>query len=203
MIQQLTEQDLINGLKQTDIQATVKKLYDSCFESIVAQVCTNGGNREDGADIFQEAVIVLIDKVRSGQFRGESSVKTFISAIARNLWLHELRTRSRRSQREIMYMKADATSLHIQRHAAADTDYKALEKIMQETGETCRKILTGFYYENKSMKELLSAFEYENEQVLRNRKSKCMKKLKSLLTGNTTLLNNLKSLFLYESGSQY
>lgn len=203
MIQQATESDLINGLKQADIQATVKNIYASFFESIVAQVCSNGGNREDGADIFQDTVIVLIDKVKTGQFRGESSVKTFMSAIARNLWLHELRTRSRRSNREILYMKKDEAPLQVVRYTAAATDYQALEKIMQQTGDTCRKILTGFYYENKSMKQLLQEFDYENDQVLRNRKSKCMKKLKELLTGNTTLLNNLKSLFLYESGTHY
>lgn len=70
--------------------------------------------------------------------------------------------------------------------------------MLNEIGETCKKLLIGFYYENKSMKELLNQFDYENEQVLRNRKSKCMKKLKELLTNNPDLLKNLKPLSLYE-----
>lgn len=48
------------------------------------------------------------------------------------------------------------------------------------------------------MKELLTEFKYENEQVLRNRKSRCMKKLKELIAANPGLLNTLKSHTVYE-----
>ncbi|MGZ5247996.1 MAG: hypothetical protein ACXWCR_12885, partial [Flavitalea sp.] len=71
-------------------------------------------------------------------------------------------------------------------------------KVLEQIGDQCKKILTGFYYEEKSMKELLVEFSYENEQVLRNRKSRCMKKLKNLIVANANLLNMLKSCLLYE-----
>lgn len=191
--------DLLTKLKQTDITEAVKQLYDHYFEGIVAQICANGGNREDGADVFQEAILALIEKVQSGQFRGESSIKTFLSAIARNIWLHELRTRGRRKKREGIYMhteeKEEAPAVSISFSRKDDGD---LMEVFSQIGDTCKKILTGFYYEDKSMKELLGLFNYQNEQVLRNKKSGCMKKLKELLINNTTLLNHLKSIHFYE-----
>jgi RNA polymerase sigma factor (sigma-70 family) len=190
----ITQHYILEELQQPDIEAPVRRLYENYFENVVAQVCVNGGNREDGADIFQDAVLVLINKVKTGQFRGESSIKTFLSAIARNLWLHELRTRSRRNNREVIYMNGEETSEEPLQRVFDKTGTNALKKIMEQVGETCKKILTGFYYENKSMKEMLTQFEYENEQVLRNRKSKCMKKLKELLSNDNDLLTKLKSL---------
>ena len=40
-----------------------------------------------------------------------------------------------------------------------------------------QSILNKFYYEDLSLKEILPFTDFENEQVLRNKKSKCMKAL--------------------------
>lgn len=194
----IVQQDLVAELKGADIEAPVRKLYDSFFEAVVAHVCVNGGNREDGADIFQEAVLVLIEKVKTGQFRGDSSIKTFLMAIARNLWLHELRTRSRRNNRELIYMNGEDKETGPREPLFEKANAGSLQELLDQVGDPCKRILTGFYYEDKSMRELLVEFQYENEQVLRNRKSRCMKKLKELLSANSDLSRTLNPLFLYE-----
>ena len=67
-------------------------------------------------------------------------------------------------------------------------------RLVGELGETCRKILLLFYYENRSMKEILDATEYENEQVVRNKKYKCLKQLEQMITENPILKQTLKNL---------
>ena len=142
--------------------------------------------------------MILIDKVKTGKFREESSLKTFLSGIARNLWLHESRPRSRRNQREANYT-ADFTEVEIADNSFSSLAYSnEIAKLMDQIGSPCKEILTGFYYEDKSMKELLTQFDYENEQVLRNRKSRCLKKLKEIIASNTQLLQTLKSSLFYE-----
>lgn len=194
----IVQQDILIELRQPEIEGPVRRLYDNYFEGVVAQVCMNGGNKDDGADIFQEAVLVLIEKVKTGQFRGDSSIKTFLAAIARNLWLHELRTRSRRNNREVIYMTGEDKNEEPETFFWDHENTNALIRLLEQVGDPCKKILTGFYYEEKTMKELLSEFSYENEQVLRNRKSRCMKKLKEILLTDEYLLKNLKPLSLYE-----
>ncbi len=194
-----TQNELLFELKQPDIEKPVRKLYEYYFEGTIAQICAAGGTREDGADIFQESVLVLVEKLKTGQFRGESSIKTFLSGIARNLWLFELRTRSRRKSREVLYMAGENTVQTAEESFFTKNNTADLVAVLGEIGDTCKKILTGFYYDDKSMKDMLADFDYENEQVLRNKKSKCMKKLKEFLQSNTTLLNNLKPISFYES----
>lgn len=192
------EQLLVSALRQLDIEVPVRQLYDQYFESILTQVSLSGGSREDGADIFQESVIVLIDKVKSGQFRGESSIRTFLSAIARNLWLTELRTRERRRKREELYSKGEELVTADENREPELISTGRLSALLLGIGEICKDILTGFYFQKKSMREMLEAFHYENEQVLRNKKSKCMKKLKELLLQSPELMENLKTQPLYE-----
>jgi DNA-directed RNA polymerase specialized sigma subunit len=66
--------------------------------------------------------------------------------------------------------------------------------IVDELGEMCKKILLMFYYENLSMKEILTNLEYENEQVVRNKKYKCLKQLEQMIEINPSLKKTLKNL---------
>ncbi len=188
---------IISQLKETDINKPVQFLYQNYYEGVLAMIKSKGGNEEDAADIFQETVLTLVDKIKNNQFRGESSVKTFMVSVARNLWLHELRTRGRRNKREVTYF-ADADvqeTIGDRQFCKVETD--TMKKIFDAVGDVCTQILTGYYYEELSMRQLLERFDFENEQVLRNRKSKCMKKLKEILSSNIQLLDQFKTLCLY------
>jgi RNA polymerase sigma factor (sigma-70 family) len=191
----ISDDEIISGLVGSDLSVAVNALYDMFYRDIVDFVQIKGGGEEDGADIFQEAIVILIDEIREGKFRGESKIKTFLYGIARNLWLVEFRTRERRKKREENYMYAEPV---IEEVKFPDKDSGALDILFNQIGDVCKKILIGFYYENKSMKLLLKDFDFKNEQVLRNRKNLCMKKMKNLLTSNQNLLKSLKSSYIYE-----
>jgi DNA-directed RNA polymerase specialized sigma subunit len=76
-------------------------------------------------------------------------------------------------------------------------DREAKQQVMglvTQLGETCKKILVMFYYENASIKDMLEVLDYENEQVVRNKKYKCMKQLEEIIAGNPALKQTLKTL---------
>jgi len=60
----------------------------------------------------------------------------------------------------------------------------AANLLLHELGESCRKILELFYFENLSMKEIVSQMHYENEQVVRNKKYKCLQQLTDKMKQN-------------------
>ena len=195
--------DLAQEFLQPDINRPVRYLYEHYFDDAATEIRLKGGTDEDAADIFQEAVLILIEKIKSGKFREESSIKTFLVAIARNLWLFEKRTRERRSTREKLFILHEADHSDFDDNDFHDRIFSkpntsSLQTIFQHVGEVCTKILVGFYYEKSSMKNLLTRFNFENEQVLRNRKARCMKKLKKLLTDKPDLLHQLKTFSVYE-----
>ena len=83
-----------------------------------------------------------------------------------------------------------------------DFSHAALQKestlqvyaLMDELGETCKRILLMFYYEDLSMKEMLQQLNYENEQIVRNKKYKCLKQLEKMISDNPSLKQTLKNL---------
>ncbi len=196
VIRSLSDSELLGAIRQANgLDAAIRSLYRDHFETMARIVKNNSGNEQDAEDIFQEVLVSFIELVQKNKFRGESTVKTFLFSMTKHTWLNELKKRSRSGVRELKYEKAkdqpetDVSSLIAEREAK-----KQLMQAVEQLGETCKKILVMFYYENLSIKEILASLEYENEQVVRNKKYKCLKQLEQMITSNPSLAQTLKNI---------
>jgi RNA polymerase sigma factor (sigma-70 family) len=170
-------------------------LYRTYFEGLGRFVVNNNGSQEDAEDIFQEVIVSFVHLVRQQKFRGESSIRTFLFSMNRNTWLNELKRRGRKVTREKNYhLLQDQKDERIEKVIEQREDTAQLLKLMEVLGDTCKKLLLLFYFENCSMKEILEKLEYENEQVVRNKKYKCLKKLEEMIASNKGLYHKLKNL---------
>jgi RNA polymerase sigma factor (sigma-70 family) len=190
-----TDADIISNLvNDQEVSASLKFLYRENFQVLSRYVLGNNGSEQDAEDIFQEVIVAFINLLKAGKFRGESSIRTFLFSLNKHLWLNELKRRGRALLREEKYEKSmnreDQTAdLAMELEQTRGELMKTLDLL----GENCKKVLLLFYFENKSMKEMLELLPYENEQVVRNKKSKCMKKLEALVKENSILYNQLKN----------
>ena len=196
VIRNFPDSELVANLRAGKrMDETIKAIYRNYFDSLSWYVMNNSGSRQDAEDVFQEVVVTFIDLVQKDKFRGESTVKTFLYSLNRHGWLNELKRRGRALAREEKYEKGKEQSEPDTGHLMADREGKAeIMNLVGTLGETCRKILLLFYYENLSMKEIQQATEYENEQVVRNKKYKCLKQLEQMINENPMLKQNLKNL---------
>jgi RNA polymerase sigma factor (sigma-70 family) len=195
-VQALGDDEIVQLLQGNDADRAIRFLYRAHYEFLERYILNNKGSHEDAQDIFQETIVAFINVVKSGKFRGESSIKTFLYSLNRNIWLNELKRRGRALAREVKYEKEggreeDAVYQALETREAG----KELMKVMEALGENCRKILLLYYYENRPMKEILASLPYENEQVVRNKKYKCLKQLEGLIAGNENLYQQLKNQF--------
>jgi RNA polymerase sigma factor (sigma-70 family) len=196
VIRNLSDTELVANLRSGQrMEATIKTIYRSYFEGLCWYIMNNSGSRQDAEDIFQEVVVSFIDLVQKDKFRGESTVKTFLFSLNRNTWLNELKRRGRALAREEKFEKGQERTEQDSGYMIADREGKAeVARLVAELGETCQKILLLFYYENLPMKEILAATNYENEQVVRNKKYKCLKQLEQLINEKPSLKQTLKAM---------
>ena len=190
-----TDAEIISNLANDhQTSATIRFLYRENFGMLSRYILNNSGNEQDAEDIFQEVMVAFIHLLKAGKFRGESSIRTFLFSLNKNIWLNELKRRGRASLREEKYEK----NMNREEQSAGiamelQQTKQDLLKTLESLGENCKKILLLFYYENRSMKEIVNELPYENEQVVRNKKGKCLKKLEELVKGNQTLYDQLKN----------
>src|SRR5438270_5205256 len=97
----LTDHELIEYLlDHAKEREGILFLYQQHFEPLSWFVKQNGGSEQDAQDVFQDVIVSFIHAIRQGKFRGDSSIKTFLYTMNRNIWFNELKRRSRANERE-------------------------------------------------------------------------------------------------------
>ena len=192
----ITDEEITdNIIHNRNMEATIGYLYKAHYEHLAKYVLYNNGNEQDGEDIFQEVVVMFIRSVQLRKFRGESSIRTFLYALNRNTWLNELKRRGRAEAREQKSMMVEEPEMNNANWIIEKREgHRILLETMEKLGNDCKQLLLLYYYENHSMKEIAEVTHYENEQVVRNKKYKCLKKLEEMITVNKLLYQQLKSL---------
>ena len=172
------EKALLQGLARNDKKA-VETIYKDNYNIVQALVVNNSGTSEDAKDIFQEAMVVLYEKVHSGTFELNCQIKTFVYSVSKRLWLKKLMHQNRFS---ISDGHAESISVdeEIEEHEKRDTEFTMMERAMNGLGEPCKSLLEAFYLQKKSMQEIASSFGYTNSENAKNQKYKCLMRLKKL-----------------------
>lgn len=154
---------------------------------------SNNGNVDEAKDIYQEALIAFYENVKSGRFKGDSTIGTYLYAIARFKWLNQLKRKGMvlEHQKHIEPVDSYAESPLVDIINKEKKD-KVLS-ILGQLGESCKQLLVESIYHNTPMKDLVADGVYSSEQIARNKKYKCMKKLKALLTESPELVEILRS----------
>ncbi len=181
--------------KGNSLDRPIKQLYQDHSEITKYFILGKGGTEQDADDIFQETVVAFIDSVQKCKFRQQSGVRTFLISIAKNLWYNEIRRRQRAGNRELIFETGRDTEDDGISDLIQDRETKKqLNELLNELGESCRKVLELFYFENMPMKEIVSHLHYENEQVVRNKKYKCLQQLADKLKANPLAAKQISEL---------
>jgi RNA polymerase sigma factor (sigma-70 family) len=187
----LPDEAILDGILSANLNDVIFYIYRQYADYIVFNVASMGGGLQDGEDIFQETVVTFIDLVQRRKFRGDSSIKTFLTSIAKHIWLNELKRRKSVNHRESRFWtERDQEELF---DSYEDQEIKAqFLTLLNQLGDSCRQVLTLFYYENLSFAEIMEKMGYESEQVVRNKKYKCLRELTALVRDNPFLMARSK-----------
>ena len=179
MKSELYEEGLLKGLAEGDKRA-IEIIYKDHFNSIQALIINNNGSSDDAKDIFQEALIVLYEKVRSGSFELNCQIKTYLYSVSKRLWLKKLSVSNR-----FVSSAEDPASTYpvedeIEAHEKRDAEFDMMEKAIAGLGEPCKRLLEAYYLKKQNMQVIAASFGYTNADNAKNQKYKCLLRLKKI-----------------------
>jgi RNA polymerase sigma factor (sigma-70 family) len=178
---EINEQKLLEGLAKNDRKA-IETIYKEHFNMVQSLILNNSGYADDARDIFQEAMIVLYQKARSGSFELNSQLKTYLYSVCRRLWLKRLNQMQRISPEVDNLEETVPVEEELERHEQRNRDFLTMEQAMSNLGEPCKSLLEAYYMEKKSMVEIAGDFGYTNADNAKNQKYKCLMRLKKIFT---------------------
>lgn len=149
---------------------TFSQLYNSYYPSIAGYIKANKGSEQDAEDVFQEAVIVLLDKVNQPNFELTASLKTYLFSIARNLWLKHLRDKK-------MTVTGGFEGVDVEDiNEVNDTETRSQKahSLLARITAQCKRILIAIFFASEPMDKLMVRMGWKNKHTADNQKYKCL-----------------------------
>jgi DNA-directed RNA polymerase specialized sigma24 family protein len=70
-----TDREVILGILNNS-EDTLNKLYKAYFAMVLQFILNNNGNEDDAKDVYQEAIIILYNKIKEGNFELSSKIES-------------------------------------------------------------------------------------------------------------------------------
>ncbi|GAB2576972.1 RNA polymerase sigma factor [Spirosoma areae] len=173
----LSDEQLLDRLRAGDNQS-FDRLYRQCYPSIEHFVLQNNGSQEQANDLFQETLLSLLTTIGDADFQLRSSLKTYVFAISKNLWLKHLKKSARWTRLEA----ADEWSSAVP-PAEMDTPptaYETVMVIMLKLSARCLKLLSAIFFGNKPITDIVKEDGYASVHSAQNQKYKCLQQARKV-----------------------
>lgn len=174
-----TDQEIVDRISSGDYDV-IQSIYHLYYPQIEKLVVQNNGSEEEAQDVFQEAILVLYERITKGDFLLKSRLQTFLYAVCRRMWLKQI------SRGQTSYMISDISDFEetliqdddLKNHEEEERQFQQMEDALEKLGEPCKSLLTEFYVKGKTMLEISEQFGYTNANNAKTQKYKCLQRLK-------------------------
>ena len=156
-------------------------LYEANRAPIEAFMRRNSGSVEDAEDALQDALIVLWERVRTGTYRHEAKIGTFLYATVRNMWLRRLSRRRKEVPGKFQVEEPPSDDATVLETMIQEEETTTVRQALDLLGEPCRRLLLLFYWEEQSMEHIALQLGFANPETAKSKKYQCKKALQDLM----------------------
>ncbi|WP_310992737.1 RNA polymerase sigma factor [Aequorivita marina] len=170
--------NLINDLK-TENNFAFGKLYKDNFGKISNFVQNNSGNKTDAEDLFQDAMMVLVEKLRQDHFQLTASINTYVYAICKNLWFKKLRDTNFELSVDQLQSFDFLTSIN---HSIEDekTYLEKLKGYLLKITDHCNRLIHDIFFKEKAIDQIQKDYGYTTRHNAQNQKHKCVEQIRKI-----------------------
>lgn len=151
-------------------------IYQNCYPMCVQLVLKHQQNTTLAEHIFQDALFVLVKKVRQPNFELSSKVSTYLYGVCKNLLLRYLEAENKKST-FLEKIVLQETSVEEDKSITKHRIKFILQTLNSFEKEDCKQLLQKFYLEQIPLKELAPLLGYSQEYA-RIKRFKCLKYFK-------------------------
>lgn len=187
-----TDQEIIEAIYNGKDEEVVKSLYESVLPNVRRYICSNSGSPEDAFDLFQDALLVFYKLVATNKFDPEKyKIHGFILTVSKNLWINQMKKKARSLDWK-KRKETDDLDETVLETLITEERKMVLDKVFQSLGDKCVEILTLFFYNRLSLKEIAIKLNYPSEEAVKVKSHRCRKLLSEKVKGDKYLFEQLQ-----------
>jgi RNA polymerase sigma factor (sigma-70 family) len=171
----MSDQEVLDKIRKGD-ESALDYLYTKHYRMLVNVITKNNGTEDEAKDIYQDALVNFWQKSRKPDFELTAKISTYLYSVCQNLWLKELNRKSRLGAEDLNagflpdYDEKEKNSL--------------VEKCLNQLGESCKKILMLYYFDDLSMEDIAKEMGFANADTAKTKKYKCKNELEKIVKKN-------------------
>jgi len=174
---------------QKDNNIAFGVLYQKYFGYTRKFVLANKGNIEDAEDVFQDALIILYEKLFDDDFKAYTCLANYVTGISKNLWLKKLRNRNFFVEIHENYYFENKEEINLS--IENERDYRdKLNDYINEISSHCKNLIQDFFMKNKSIEEIQQQYNYSTKHNAQNQKHKCMEQIRKIKKEDNFSIDN-------------
>ena len=175
-----SKESIVNGFTEHDTYF-LEMVYKDVYPSVRHFIQQNSGNKHDAKDIFQDGMIIVLNKVKNDNFDLCCSFKTFIFSVCKHVWLKKLRGQGfvdNGLQDEDVFSEEDY--FEIDQENRYLEEYKLFKRHYYKMGKLCQRIIK-LVIKGDKPKKIAFNMDFSSEGTLRQKLMNCkLKLLKSI-----------------------
>ncbi len=172
------DQKILEGIA-TGNEVIITAFYKNNLPYIRRYILQNSGREEDVEDVFQDALVLIYQKLKENSLELHSSLRTYFYGICKNIW----RNRLRKNKKMVITEDDLNTQEIVDAVIIQDLEYRDREHVYRKhflrLNNTCRELLKLLFLGN-SMKDISNITGY-SEGYARKKKFDCKKALLEMI----------------------
>jgi RNA polymerase sigma factor (sigma-70 family) len=165
--------DILSMIRKGKQELAIKKLY-KYYPMVDKFVRSNGGNRSDSEDLFQESLIVFFRKSLNPEFTLTCKAHTYLFKVAKYKWKDELIKKNKTDFLTQESWDRYNSSEKYNEPLDLKDNYRVLENVLQSLGDKCKQIFELYYQRNFSIQSIAEKLGYSSTNSTKTQKYKCM-----------------------------
>lgn len=168
------ERKILEGIVAGD-EVIITAFYKQNLQYVRRYILQNSGNEADVEDVFQDALVVVYQKLKADSLELHSSLRTYFYGVCKNIWRNRLRKNKKLVITEKLPDDVEVIPPEVIEYIAQKEQEHVYRKYFLNLSESCREVLQ-LLFQGKSMKDIAGITGY-SEGYTRKKKFECKRSL--------------------------
>lgn len=188
----MEDQEIIQLIRDGKREKPIRFLYQE-FPKIQQLVLKEGLTKELAEEIFQNSLILFIEKVENPAFVLSSKATTYLYGL--NRFLTKNVTKNRRKTVHVEWTEInDFDDSELNYDFEKEAKLNRVELILTQVSEKCQRIFQLFYFEKKSMTDIAKLLNYSSTNSAKTQKYKCVEQAIKLSEQSENIPSSIESI---------
>ena len=189
----IKEEDIISLIKSGKDREVIPVLYKKVYPLIEYYIVRNSGNKEDAADIFQDALLLFYRQIVSDTFNEKYKVFGYLYKICLYKWMNKAKKNSKIKFVEEVENFDYLIEVESPDEAISNPDGNVIRKLFSPIGEKCIELMTYTTYTSLLLEDIMVRMEFNSVAAVKMQLKRCKEKLLKEIEANPSLINQLRN----------